>query len=230
MTYIYPRLKSENNAYIENNRLDIIRRFRQYGINSIEDLEKYDNKTVSMLMYLDYYDKLIPVGNNHCVVNRISWIFEKAFTRNQTKSQHSHFDYSILKCGTEYSKDAFKKILTLYKKYNDEIDKFHIVNWNKKNSDDDVADWLSSLRLAFQIECEKICSNEDELCDIILDICYSKERSKQFAWEICGSTIIRNLLRKNNYTIHYPLTTKSNGEFAYCGLQFNMCEKEVEVK
>lgn len=229
MTYIYPRLKSENDTYIRNNNRGVIRRFNQYGINSIEDLENHEDKTDVMNNYLNYYYKRIPVGNNPCVVNRISWIFEKVFKSKTISISKTPFNYEILKCGTEYSNEDYKKIRSLYKDYLNELEKFRINNWNSKLSSDDYSDNQMILKMAFQKECEKICPNEDELCDIVLDICYSTEKSKQFAWEICGEKIIQNLLKRNNNIIHYPQLVSTNGEFTYCGKQFIMCEKEVKV-
>lgn len=227
MTYIYPKLKSENDTYIRNNNRDSIRKFNKYGIKDINDLENYKAKTSSMVDYLNHYYKKLPVGNNPCVVNQISWIFENAFKKNRVDKRHPAFDYSILKCGTEYSKEDYKKISLLYKEYNNEIEKLRINSWNKKVNKDDIFDSQLSLKLFFQGECEKICPNEEELCDIVLDICYSRERSKQFAWEICGSMILNNLLKYNNYKIHYPQMVEDNGDFTYCGMQFKMCEKEI---
>ena len=34
-------------------------------------------------------------------------------------------------------------------------------------------------------KCVEICPNEDELCNIVLDICYTTNNSKQFAWDVC---------------------------------------------
>ena len=55
------------------------------------------------------------------------------------------------------------------------------------------------------MECFKICNNEEQLCNIVLDLCYQKNTSKQFAWDVCGDLIIQRLLQKNNYIINYPV-------------------------
>ena len=84
------------------------------------------------------------------------------------------------------------------------------------------------LKLQFISACEAICPNEKELCDIVIDLCYSSEKSKQFAWDICGKTIINNLLEKNNYMIHYPVLADGEGEFEFGGEQFVMCKKTMK--
>ncbi len=81
------------------------------------------------------------------------------------------------------------------------------------------------LLLQFKASCEKICPDEKELCDIIIDLCYSSEKSKQFAWDVCSKTILHNLLEKNNYIISYPVLTNNTGEFEFGGEQFNIHTK-----
>ena len=81
---------------------------------------------------------------------------------------------------------------------------------------------------SFRRECEIICTNEYELCDIILDICYVKEKTKQFAWDICGNVILKNLLRNNRNIISFPERVNTDGEFEYCGEQFIMCKKVID--
>lgn len=81
--------------------------------------------------------------------------------------------------------------------------------------------------LKFRRKCEEVCPNETELCDIVIDLCYSSSRSRQFAWDICGEVIIENLLKKNDYSINYPVMTRQNGEFEFGGEQFIMRRKKI---
>jgi hypothetical protein len=81
----------------------------------------------------------------------------------------------------------------------------------------------------FKRECEEICPNEYELCDILLDMCYQAETSKQFVWDMCGDTILQNLLKKHDYELVYPKLVSGQGEFEYCGEQFIMQKTRIEV-
>lgn len=235
MVYVYPKLKSENDTYLRNNNLGAIRRFNQYGIKSIEDLKKYKDKTDAMTEYLDYYQKRMPVGTNPCVVNRISWIFESAFknylsrfSKYMREANNTDFDYRILKCGVAYAQNTYKQIYEIYKNYNLKVAKYQEIARTQKTEKYDAIIKHKFFTDYFKSECEKVCPNEKELCDIVLDICYTKENSKQFAWDICGSVIIDNLLNHNEHKICYPQVVPNGGEFTYCGKQFIMCEKEVK--
>ena len=84
------------------------------------------------------------------------------------------------------------------------------------------------LESAFIRECSVLCTNEDELCDIVLDLCYQIESLKQFAWELCGDVILRNLLRRNNAMVSYPRLVDRDGEFTYCGREFVMTRLAVK--
>ena len=41
--------------------------------------------------------------------------------------------------------------------------------------------------------------NKYKLNNMIIDICYKNNSSKQFAWDICGDVILENLFKRNNY-------------------------------
>ena len=75
-------------------------------------------------------------------------------------------------------------------------------------------------RKRFKAMAFQICSNENELCDIVLDLCYQNESSKQFAWDIAGDVIIKNLLVRRDYNIEYPL--RGGNDFEYQGEYFSM--------
>lgn len=235
MTYVYPKLKYENDNYIKNTHSNLIKRFGSYGITSIDDLRKYEPKTEDMEQFLEYYDMLLPVGYNPCVVNRISWYFEsyfKDFISNFSKmmkqTSQSRFDYSILKSGVVYSRSDYQKVYDIYREYNRRIEKYQQKKRTEKIEKYDDFMQHNIFVQYFKDECFKICPNSDELCDIVIDICYKRENSKQFAWDICAEKIIDNLLKRNDYKIHYPVLVSTGGEFVFNGNEFVMNEKVIE--
>ena len=131
-----------------------------------------------------------------------------------------------MKSGVEYSKNDYRKIHELYNTYLKRTQDFKIKSNQKRIKKDDIAMNYMMLTEEFKRECVKICPNEDELCDIILDMCYKSTSSKQFAWEICINTIIKNLLRNNNNELTY-LYRDDSGDVMYCGEKFSVARTKV---
>ena len=228
MMYVYPQLKSKAKTYFKNNDYGVILRFKNYGIKSIAELIDYEPKTPEMIAYLDSYHKYMPVGTNNCVVNRICHIFEDEFDSYLSKKyEQPEFDYSIMKSNVGYSKVVFSEIQDIFNRYIDDMENYKKKSRNQK----EAVDWVDRYHMFaenFKIECEKVCSNEDELCDIVLDLCYRTFKTKQFAWDVCGDKILDNLLKMSNQTIHIPVHVETNGDFEYCGEQFEM--REVVIR
>ena len=225
MKYVYPDLMAKYNKYLKDTNSKCIREFKM----SMIDLIKKPNKTIPEKDFIDYYNKLMPVGDNPCTINRIAWLFEETFKSYISKySKTREFDYSILKSGVEYSKNDYQKIGKIKAEYDDSV-KYYQQLANKQRLDkDEVTVNRNMMLMKFKSKCEEICPNEKELCDIIVDLCYSSSKSKQFAWDICGEVIINNLLDKNDHMINYPVLVKSDGDFEFGGEQFIMCHKKYE--
>lgn len=224
MKYIYPDVMAEYKRYLSGTNSKCIREFK----TSISDLIHRTNKTASEEDFINYYKELTPVGTNPCTVNRISWLFEETFGNFLSNSiKTKSFDSSILKSGIPYNKKDYKQIEKLKTEYHESV-KYYKQLANKQRLDkEDVLINRNILLLNFKSRCEEICPNEKELCDIIIDLCYSSAKSKQFAWDICGDRIIQNLLEQNQNLLHYPALVKEEGEFEFAGEQFIMCKKEI---
>lgn len=224
MRYVYPDLMTEYNKYVKDTDKKCIREFKMH----IEDLILKENKTKEEKTFTEYYEKLMPVGTNPCVVNRICRMFEahfKDFLKSRCKS--TDFDYQILKSGTGYNKNDYNKIAKIYEDYINETRLFNqLIKTERPDKEEASLNRLNMLN-RFKAECEIICPNEKELCDMILDMTYKTSKSKQFAWDVCGETILDNLLEKNDYIIHYP-RHEIKGEFEFAGEQFIMCEKQYK--
>lgn len=219
MIYVYPHLKTKLNKYKNSNQCKAIRRFSDYDVSTVDDVYALpDSKDKSE--FIQFFEAGIGLGQNACTINRICWLFEHEFSSSTLRQELIHdFDYSILKCDTEYSKSDYSKIKALYERYTKERDAYfqrRRLGFIPDEMDLDEKDFIRN----FKAEAEMVCPNEQELCDIVLDLCYTKEGSKQFAWDVAGDTIIQNLLYKNAGMISYPQI--GGDEFTYCGTGFTM--------
>ena len=234
MCYVYPKLKSENNKYLKNNNKCAIRRFGKYGISCVDDIRNYPAKTQEMIEFLEFFDRLSPVDNGVSTINRICWFFEDAFRECLSNISYymvnvmqKPFDYSFLRNDSEYSRIGYEAVEAIYQDYKNKIKRYKAATDIERASEQDFADYSLSINY-FKSKCLEVCPNEDELCNIVLDLCYQTEHSKQFAWDVCGDIIVKNLIKRNNNIIHYPAVVAGKGEFEYCGRQFNMKELEVD--
>lgn len=225
MKYVYPDLMTRWNKYVRDTNSKCIREFKM----TILELLNKQNKTIREKEFLSYYEQLKPIGDNPCIINRISWLFEDKFSNFiLDNSNNASFDYSILKSGVEYSKNDFLKIKKIKLEYDDDVMYYQQLANKQRLDKDEVSVNRTMMIMKYKAKCEEVCSNDKELCDIILDICYTTNKSKQFAWDICGETIISNLLEKNNHIINYPVLVQFGGDFEFGGEQFIMCKKQTK--
>ncbi len=225
MKYVYPDLLSKWNKYMKDANSKCIREFKM----SLSELTHKSDRTPPEEEFLKYYSALKPVGDNPCIINRISWIFEDVFQNFiSEKMKAAAFDSSILKSGSKYSAGDYRKISKLKDEYDDTVRYYQQLANKQRLDKEDVLLNRNMMLLKFKWQCEKICPNAKELCDIVVDMCYSSEKSKQFAWDVSGETIIENLLEKNHSTINYPVLTTGDGEFEFGGEHFMMCSKKIK--
>lgn len=224
MRYIYPALMKQYNNYINNTNKKALREFRL----SVEELIQKDEFTEEEANFLKYYYENMPVGIGDCVMNRMCRRFEEEFDGYIGKSQKKadEFDYTIMKSGVEYSKHQYEAMLKLQNEYNQRACDFLQYKRTARVDPYEASVVRHEMISDFRAESINICSNEDVICDIVLDICYKKDASKQFAWDIAGDTIIKNLLKKNNNTIYYP-TLDTDGEILYGGERFAFVRKQL---
>ncbi len=224
MRYVYPDLFHKWNRYRKDTNSKCIREFKI----SLDELQKKSPKTEAEQEFLEGCERFKPAGDNPCTVNRIARLFEKTYEDLPLRhTQAGGFDYRILKSGAAYSRKDYSEIKKVKAEYDEAV---QIYNQSAKKQKVDREDAAMNRMLTlswFRTRCVRICPNEKELCDIIVDLCYSSEKSKQFAWDICGETMVENLLEKNGRIINYPQWTDSAGEFEFGGEQFNMCRKKL---
>lgn len=228
MRYIYPMLSKQYNTYIKNTDKNALREF-QMTVAELRAIPKED-RTERQNEFLKYYDFRMPVGINPCVMNKICWRFEDEFDGHIGKHNSSiKFDYSIMRSEDEYTTKQFNSIKRLYEDYNKRLVNYAIFADYERIDDCDSFVTLSVMNDEFRKECYKICPNASTLCNIILDICYTRSSTKRFAWNMCGSEIIHNLLIKNDNKISYP-TLDSDGDIEFCGNKFIVETTKIEVE
>lgn len=224
MQYVYPTERTKMNEYIKKNNEKCIMRFRI----TLNELIKKENKTQEEEKFIYCYYQRMPLGTAPCTINKICWKIEELFDDTEWIN-NSDFDYSILKCNVEYSNQLYNKIKKIYDRYRHETANYMQYAKSERIKSDERQMQKYIFKEQFRRQCLEQCPNEEYLCNIVLDLCYSKSKySKQFAWDICGDMFIQNLLKRHNYIVSYP-TLDEEGDIEFNGLHFSMKTTEIKV-
>jgi hypothetical protein len=223
MIYIYPQQKKKYDEYMSRVRARCLMLFGM----PLEKLEESVELTPEQFEFLEWYHKMLPVSDNGCVMNRLCHIVEDNFKGlAQDLKKTSSFDASIIKVGVEYSKKNYNAIKEIYSDYMQELERNVAKVKSSHVNQKDNQLFHAMLLKTYKEKCAIACPNEDELCDILIDICYGSTKSKQFVWDMCGDHIVENLLKKNNGIMTY-LEKDADGEVVYRGERFTRKQKKV---
>ena len=226
MRYIYTTLTKQYNTYIKTTNKNAR---REFGI-SLEELERIpdQDRTERQSDFLRYYHNRMPVGIGDCVMNKICRRFEQEFDGYLKRYKPiTTFDVSILKGNSSYSKTEFREINKIYDNYCSRLKQYMSYVAVEHVSEDDYSSMFIELKNEFEAACGVACPNTKSLCDIILDLCYEKSSTKKFAWDMCGTDMINNLLNKNNHTLMCP-TQYPDGDIIFCGKKFKVDMVKME--
>lgn len=226
MNYIYPQQMAQYQKYIKNAD---IQSFSLFGISLTELLNK-TNLTDDEKSFVEWFYKKCPVSDNNSVMNRLCHMVEREFDGYiHSLNSNIEFDYTILKSGVEYKESTKQQIYNIYKQYLEEYQRFVISSKQTRLDSDEVSIYKTMLLENYRRKCTEICPNEVELCDILIDLCYSKTNSKKFVWDISGEQIVRNLLvyKDNKYTF---CVKDDDGNIEYAGKKYRTVTKVLEVK
>lgn len=224
MRYIYPDLMRQYSQYIRNTNRNALREFQM----TVDEMSRipYADLTERQCDFLRYYRVRMPVGVGDCVMNRICKRFEEAFDGCVSKAADEPFDCSKMKSGIGYTPAQMSAMRKLYEDYNKRLQSYAIFSKYERVDEDEFASELSAMKDEFVRECDEVCQNKDVICDLLIDLCYRRSSSKKFVWDICGDTIIQNLLRNNGNTISAPVLD-TDGDIEYCGKRYKVISKVV---
>ena len=217
MIYVYPTLRAEYREYNQNtnDKAEMVLR------KPFKSLNEADIKSEEEKAFCSYYEKMMPIGKNRCTVNNICSIFNFKFKDVLNYQKCENFDTDILKLDVNYSDSDYDKINAIYEEY-----KLEIYNYKRQSKigmiNKDEYKYKKEVFIdIFKVKCFSIIPNEDELCNILVDICYKKMQAMQFVWDICGDIIVENLIKRGCGHIAFPIIS-DDGDFSYCGESFKM--------
>lgn len=225
MRYIYKDLNTEYRTFEKNTSMKCM---AEFGI-TIDDLlgMSAEDLTEDQSQFVSYYRKLIPVSDNKCVMNRICHRIEREFDGVVMQNiRDLRFDYSILLTGHGYTQSHYYRVRGVYEEYK-KILKTYMNDRNNDLTPEDEELHVDTIKIWFVRKSLEFCSNKNELCDIVLDMCYKSAGSgKRFMWDVVGEDVINNIILQNEGIIMYP-AQDPNGSFEYANKRYEMREVNV---
>lgn len=225
MCYIYPKEMKKYREYISSINVKCLKRFRL----TLDELKTKQNKTTDEVEFINKFNTKMPVSLSPGLMNKIAWNIEGEFDGLLLKmNTEVDFDYSILKSNYEYKVSTYNNIKKLYSQYKTSITEYMQQVKTERVSKDESMGKRLLMRNAFRRQACIICPNKYELCDILIDLCYSKNNSKQFVWDIVGDVIVENLLKlnSNKYNI---IVKDDDGDVEFLYNNFSLMCDDMEV-
>lgn len=219
--YRYSHIKSKYDQYNKSVGSNCKIRFGK----SLYELQNSEILTQEEQIFLENYEKYLPISIAPGVMNRICWRIEDAFQSTDVLPD-VYFDKNILKNDSEYTDEEFESVKILYDEYNKSIQLVLRKQRKNEESDENVGLVVDQLKQTFLEECNKICPNSEVLSNIVVDLCYSSSKNKTFAWDIAGEQLFQNVLKKNNNIISFPVKDE-NGDFEFAGERFSIKTKVI---
>ena len=219
--YRYDHIKSKYDKYNKSVASNCKIRFGK----SLLELQNSENLTDEERIFLENYENYLPVSIAPGIMNRICRKIEDEF-RSTDVFPSVKFDNSILKSNAEYTQAEYNAVKQLYEEYNQNMQLF-LKGIKKNESLKEERDmFTSNLVNEFSGACATICPNEEVLANILVDICYTSDKNKSFAWDIVGEQIYQNVLKNSGYEIRLPVKDE-NGDLEFAGERFLMQRKTI---
>ena len=219
--YRYSQLKTELDKYIKSVKSNCKIRFGK----TLEDLCNSSDKTEEEAAFIYNYEKYMPISRAPGTMNRICWKIEDEFKTNNVLPD-VEFNSSILKSGEIYSQEDFNAIQNLYNEYGKSMLLLSKGRTKNETNCEDVEMSFIKLKNDFIRACYSICNNSKILADIIVDVCYTTNKNKSFAWEVCGEEIFKNVLNNNGNVMKFPVKDE-NGDIDFCGNKFSLVSIKI---
>ena len=224
MSYIYPAQMRDYKQYVAAAR----KRIKWDGFAGLDEIMQKTVKDDVDEMVIQYYLYRMPVGINSCTMNRLCWTVEDELEDFEEELKiRRKFDYDSLKSGVEYTNSQYYGIRSIFKDYLRFARGNAIHSGNGNNNKETGADRKERIALYQESMFRNLhdkCSNDDVLCDIMLDLCKKNASSIAIVWELFHDTLIKRLLERHNGMVH-SLVQDENGDIEYDG----KCFKDVLV-
>ena len=224
MIYNYDKLKREYGEYYRANEMACL---ANLGM-TIEELRDKKNKTEIEQELYNTFAQQCPVNVSPSVINRIAWHIENHFADKKLFTLEPYDVEKLKSKDVQYSTQMYNKVKKLREEYGEQIKAIIVDTSKTKGVDTESANQqFATTNEEFVGLTIEVCGDIKTACNVLVDLCYSDNKSKDLLWECCGEQLIKNMIDNGYTTLHYPEKVENDGEFTFKGFNFEM--KEVDT-
>ena len=222
MIYNYDKLKRDYNQYARPNEVVCNVKFNM----DLDELRDKKDKTQKEQEGYNIFALQCPVNVSPSVINKIAWHIEKHFAQKDL-FKIEEFDVSKFKDpNIEYSQRMYNKVAELREEYKNAL-QTTIRSDRRKYVDQETQAIINKILLDnFKEQTIETCGDIDVATNVLVDVCYSDNKSKDLLWELCSEQLIRNLIKNGYDTIRFPIQDK-DGDIEFKGMKFKMEEVDA---
>ena len=222
MIYNYDKLKRDYNQYARPNEVVCNVKFNM----DLDELRDKKDKTQKEQEGYNIFALQCPVNVSPSVINKIAWHIEKHFAQKDL-FRIEEFDISKFKDpNIEYSQRMYNKVAELREEYKNAL-QTTIRSDRRKYVDQETQAIINKILLDnFKEQTIETCGDIDVATNVLVDVCYSDNKSKDLLWELCSEQLIRNLIKNGYDIIRFPIQDK-DGDIEFKGIKFKMEEVDA---
>lgn len=210
MRYLYSDYNKKYQKHVDNFNVYCISKYG-YDINELKNCKYQTEETIKSLKD---FELLSPLIDNDSTMNLLCHYMEEKIQEIKAYRKNKFNDYQLMmsrKYDHEDISEIIEKIIPYYNRFL-QIRAKDILE--KEEPDHTIYGIdINSIKLNMM---KNISSNEDELCDACILLVYSIHFNykKDFAWDLFGDNIIKNIINNTDGIAHMPVKD-NNGDIEY---------------
>lgn len=223
MRYLYSDYNKKYQKHVENFNVYCVSKYG-YDINELKNC-KY--QTEETLKSLNDFEFLSPLIDNDSTMNLLCHYMEEKIQEIKICRKNKFNDYELMMSHKNKQSELLKYIDSILPYYNRflQIRAKDII----EQEETDYAVYgidINSLKTSMF---NNISSNEEELCDICIFLVYSfhPNYKKDFAWDLFGDIIIKNIINNTDGIAHMPVKD-NNGTVEYLYSKYGFIELDLK--
>ena len=222
MRYLYNDYNKKYQKHVENFNVYCV---SKYGYD-IKELKNCKYQTEETIKSLNDFELLSPLIDNDSTMNMLCHYMEDEIQEIKAyrKNKFNNYELMLSKKDNDESLGCIDELIPYYERFL-QIRAKDIIEQEEINNTAYGLD-ISSLKSAM---IKNISSNEDELSDMSVLLTYSVHPNykKDFAWDLFGDIIIKNIINNTNGIAHMPIKD-NNGEVEYLYSKYSFVDLNLK--